>query len=199
MERLVVGLNGGIANTVVFLKNISRGKAMDLPGGRQFLNQKTCRYEPHILLVPQNGKLQMMSSDPILHTVHMKGAANYNLPFPYPNQIISRPVRSPGVVDIKCNAGHIWMNAEILVVPHPYYAVTDEAGRFQITAVPPGEYEIEAWHEGWHLDHEETVYDVMTEQQIRRPVFTEPRAWEKKVTVSANADVKVDFAISEKY
>src|ERR1700704_3345059 len=46
LERLLVGTNGGVANTVVFLRNISRGKAMDLPVARRFLNQKTCRYEP---------------------------------------------------------------------------------------------------------------------------------------------------------
>ena len=71
LERLIVAENGGVANTVVFLKDISKGKAMDLPEGRQFLNQKTCRYEPHVLLVPDNGTLQLKSSDPILHTVHM--------------------------------------------------------------------------------------------------------------------------------
>ena len=75
LERLIVAENGGVANTVVFLKDISKGKAMDLPEGRQFLNQKTCRYEPHVLLVPDNGTLQLKSSDPILHTVHMSGAS----------------------------------------------------------------------------------------------------------------------------
>lgn len=52
LERLLVAPNGGVANTVVFLRNITRGKAMDLPTSRRFLNQKNCRYEPHIRLVP---------------------------------------------------------------------------------------------------------------------------------------------------
>src|ERR1700741_275746 len=76
LERLVISSNGGVANTVVFLKDISRGKAMDLPEGRQFLNQKPCRYEPHVLLVPDNGTLQLKRSDPVLHTVHMSGASD---------------------------------------------------------------------------------------------------------------------------
>jgi hypothetical protein len=87
LERLIVGPQGGVANTVVFLKNISSGKAINLP---DFLDQKRCRYEPHILLVPRDAELRMKSSDATLHTVHMDGAATYNLPFPFTNQIISR-------------------------------------------------------------------------------------------------------------
>src|SRR5262249_34931110 len=143
LERLIVGEQGGVANTVVYLKDISQGKAMDfLPPQRQFLDQKQCRYEPHILLVPANGKLQMKSSDAVLHTVHMDGSATYNLPFPFPNQIVSRDMNTPGLVNLKCNGGHTWMNAEMLVVSHPYYAVTDESGSFQLTNVPPGQYQI---------------------------------------------------------
>jgi hypothetical protein len=84
----------------------------------------------------------MKSSDAVLHTVHMDGAATFNLPFPFPNQTISRTMPSTGLVNVKCNGGHVWMNAEILVVPHPYYAVTDESGKFELTDVPPGTYQI---------------------------------------------------------
>jgi hypothetical protein len=61
LERLVVGPDGGVANTLVFLKNISRGKAMNLPAPRRSLDQKHCRYEPHILLVPQTGRDSILS------------------------------------------------------------------------------------------------------------------------------------------
>src|SRR5713101_2132244 len=70
LERLVVGPDGGVANTVVYLKNISSGKAMSLPEARRSLDQKHCRYEPHIMLVPQSATLTMKSSDHVLHTVH---------------------------------------------------------------------------------------------------------------------------------
>jgi hypothetical protein len=67
LERLVVGANQGVANTVVYLADITRGKAMDLPPPRRSLDQKHCRYEPHILLVPASAELQMWSSDAVLH------------------------------------------------------------------------------------------------------------------------------------
>jgi hypothetical protein len=198
LERLLVASNGGVANTVVFLKDITKGKAMDLPEGRQFLNQKTCRYEPHVLLVPDNGTLQLKSSDPVLHTVHMSGASDYNLPFPFANQTVSRTMNREGVVDLRCNAGHVWMNAEMLVVSHPYYAVTDEDGNFRITNVPPGDYEIEAWHEGWKVTGQGALYDVMTQMRVQRPIFSDPVEWTKKVSVPSNGTVDVKFQISDK-
>src|SRR3989454_9324594 len=198
LERLIVGPQGGVANTVVFLKNISSGKAINLPEPKRFLDQKHCRYEPHILLVAQDAELQIKSSDPVLHTVHMDGAATYNLPFPFTNQIVSRTMPTAGLANVRCNGGHAWMNAEILVVPHPYYTVTDESGRFQLTEVPPGQYEIVAWHEGWKVVRQEAAFDVLTQRRIQRPVFSEPKTWEKRVTVREHQTAVVNFVVADK-
>ena len=198
LERLVVGPQGGVANTVVFLKNITGGKAMDLPEQLRFLDQKRCRYEPHVMLVPAAGTLQMKSSDAVLHTVHMDGAATYNLPFPFRDKVISRDMPAVGLVNLKCNGGHTWMNAELLVVPHPYYALTDDAGRFELSNVPPGKYEIVAWHEGWGVLRQEGSFDVLTEKRVQRPIFSEPRTWQKNVEVEPNSTAMVSFVISEK-
>ena len=53
------------------------------------------------------------------------------------------------------------MNAEILVVPHPYYAVTDESGRFELPDVPPGQYEIVAWHEAQSVPNRPTCRSLV--------------------------------------
>jgi len=90
------------------------------------------------------------------------------------------------------------MNAEILVVSHPYYAVTDERGEFELTDVPPGQYEIVAWHEGWKMDREESSFDLLPERKVRRPIFSDPKTWEKQVTVSPDATAVVNFVVSEK-
>jgi hypothetical protein len=198
LERLIVGPEGGVANTIVYLKNISAGKAMDLPEQKRHLDQRHCRYIPHILLVPQDAELQMQSSDATLHTIHMDGAATYNLPFPFTNRITSRAMSTAGLVNLRCNGGHVWMNAEMMVVPHPYYAVTDESGHFEFTGVPPGNYQIVAWHEGWGLAGKEQAFDVLTERSVQRPVFTEPKTWERPVKVNANQSSTMNFVIGNK-
>ncbi len=198
LERLILGPEGGVANTIVYLKNISAGKPLLLPEQRRHLDQKQCHYIPHILLVPQNAVLSMQSSDATLHTLHMDGAATFNLPFPFVNRVTTRNMSTPGLVHLRCNGGHVWMNAEMMVVPHPYYAVTDESGRFELTEVPPGTYQIVAWHEGWILAGKEQAYDVLTERTVQRPIFNEPRNWEKPVTVNASQPSVVNFLISTK-
>jgi len=198
LERLVIGPEGGVANTVVYLHGVTKGKAWDLPESRRTLDQVHCRYVPHISLVQAGGDLGMKSSDPILHTVRMMGAVDYNLPFPMNNVVLTRPMHKAGIVDLKCNAGHIWMNGVIFIVNHPYYAVTDEHGAFRLTDVPPGEYEIVAWHEGWRVAREEPVLDVGTQTKTKRLYFTDPETWSKKVTVSPSGHVVVDFTIPER-
>ena len=198
LERLIVGPDGGVANTIVYLKNVASGKAFDLPPQRRHLDQKHCRYIPHILLVPENEILTMQSSDATLHTIHMDGAASFNLPFPFTDRPTSRIMSTPGLVHLRCNGGHVWMNAEMMVVPHPYYAVTDESGEFEFTNVPPGTYQIVAWHEGWGVLGKEQAYDVLTARRVERPIFTEPKTWEKSVTVGENQTSTVNFVISNK-
>jgi len=198
LERLLVAPSGGVANTVVFLRNVSRGKEMDLPVARRSLNQKNCRYEPHILLVPVQATLTVKSSDPLLHTVHMSGSADYNLPFTAKGQEITRPMTREGIVSLRCNAGHVWMNGEMIVAKNPYYAVTDEDGNFELTQVPPGQYEIVAWHEGWRVVGESPVYDLATQVRVKRPVFSDPIMWSKPVTVSTRDSVEVNFTLGER-
>src|ERR1700688_5187015 len=144
LERLVIGPQGGVANTVIYITDTSSGKAFDLPPGRRSLDQHLCRDEPHILLVPKSAALNMKSSDATLHTIHMDGAATYNLPFPFQNQVITRDMPTVGLVNLRCNGGQVWMNAGMYVAPHPYYAVTDETGGFDQTDVPPGQKELVA-------------------------------------------------------
>ena len=198
LERLIIGEDRGVANTVVYLKNITAGKPLSAPDERRHLDQRHCRYVPHILLVPEKAELSMQSSDATLHTVHMEGAATYNLPFPFPNQAIARTMSTPGLVTLRCNGGHVWMNAEMFVIPHPYYAVTDESGRFEFSDVPPGTYQIVAWHEGWTVVGKAQTDDVLTEKVVQRPMFSEPKTWEKSVTVHANQASTANFVIENK-
>ena len=200
LERLLINPDGnGVVTAVVFLRGITKGKAMDLPPNRMQLDQKTCRYIPHIMIVPEAGTLKIESDDPVLHTVQMFGAATNNVPFPFQHQFIPVTLQRNGVVELKCNAGHVWMNANLLVVKHPYYAVTDDHGSYKLSDVPPGEYEIVAWHEGWQVLSEAKVLDVGAQVEVKRPMYSSPASWAKKVNVKAGEPTVVDFTISEKH
>ncbi len=102
LERLLINPDGdGVANTVVFLRGVTRGKAMDLPPNRMQLDQKTCRYIPHIMIVPEAGTLKIESEDPVLHTVQMFGVATNNVPFPFQHQFIPVTLPRSGVVELE--------------------------------------------------------------------------------------------------
>ena len=200
LERLIINPDGnGVENTVVYLRGITRGKAMDLPEARATLNQVECRYVPHIMIVPQGGVLKIQSSDGVLHTVQMFGASTNNVPFPFQHQFIPVTMSHNGYVELKCNAGHVWMNANVLVVKNPYYAVTNDRGEFKLNDVPPGEYEIVAWHEGWQVLGEAKVLDVGSQVEVKRPNYSTPEIWTKKITVKPNEPAVVDFTLSKKH
>jgi hypothetical protein len=55
-----------------------------------------------------------------------------------------------------------------------------------------------AWHEGWKLDREEAAFDVLTQRKIRRPIFSDPKTWEKQITVSPDQTAVINFVLGEK-
>jgi hypothetical protein len=192
--RLIVSpKTRGVKNTVVYLAHISQGKKLEIPRVNPKLDQIECVYVPHVLIVPVGARLDMMSSDNILHNIHMFGAASYNLAFPLANKVITKRLRKPGVVEAACDAGHNWMSAFIHVMGHPYFALTDENGNFKLTAIPPGTYELQAWHEGWEIVKTEEKDGVITGY-----TYSEPIILKKEVIVPRNGKVKVTFELSSK-
>ncbi len=65
------------------------------------------------------------------------------------------PLAYPGVIHITCNVRHTWMNAYLVVTEHPYHAVTDLYGEYEIREVPPGIYKLKVWHEVLGVEEKE--------------------------------------------
>lgn len=185
--------NNGVKDTVVYLANIQEGKKMAELPSKPVMDQIQCVYQPRMFVVPAGTEFEMTTSDDILHNIHMYGAATYNLAFPIKGQKIAKKFRKPGVVEIICDAGHYWMSAYVHVVEHPYYAITDENGKFRIDNVPTGTYKLQAWHEGWVIKEQQEK-----EGKPSKLIFTEPIVIEKEVKVDGNATVTVDFELSGK-
>jgi plastocyanin len=143
-----VGPGGALANAVVYLKDIATGKPLD-KAAKASLDNKGCTYVPHVAVIPVGSTLMIHNSDDALHNVHalMGSDTLFNVALPIPGMQIPQTMKRPGIVNVKCDAGHTWMAATIYVVEHPYYAVTDAAGKFDLKDVPPGTYTLVAWHE----------------------------------------------------
>ena len=115
------------------------------------LDQVGCRYEPHVLGVQTGQQLLVRNGDPLLHSVHVLPFANPNACFGQPAfSSIQRMVfnQEEVMVRVRCDI-HPWMSAWIGVVTHPWFAVTDETGRFQLPALGQGSYAIVLWHESY--------------------------------------------------
>ena len=90
-----------------------------------------------------------MNSDPVFHNVKSISTNNekFNLAMPKKDQRISKRFNKPEFfVQAKCSV-HPWMSANLAIMEHPYFAVTNNQGAFKITGLPAGTYTIEIWHE----------------------------------------------------
>ena len=147
-EDLVVK-DGGLANVFVYVKDGLSGYYFDAPTDAVKVDQQRCRYVPHVFGAQTGQPIEVGNSDPTLHNVHAMAEANpgFNYGQPMKGMKNTSTFQAPEVmVRFKCNV-HPWMTAYAGVLEHPYFAVTAEAGTFELKNVPPGTYTIEAWHE----------------------------------------------------
>ena len=147
-EDIVTNGKGGLANVIVFVSGGLDKGTFDPPQEPAVLTQKGCMYQPHVLALQANQKLDVINADQTTHNIH---------PTPNNNREWNK-IQPPGVpleemfareeiaILVKCNV-HPWMRSYIAVLKHPYFALTDKNGSFELKNLPPGSYTVEAWHE----------------------------------------------------
>jgi Carboxypeptidase regulatory-like domain len=149
-ETYIVGDDGKtLGNVFVYVKDGLGAYVFDTPTETAKIDQQNCRYHPHVFGMRVNQPLEIVNSDPTLHNIHAmpKSNSEFNNGQPIQGMKMSHTFDKPEVmVPFKCDV-HGWMNAYVGVLPHPYYAVTDKSGKFELKSLPPGTYTIEAWHE----------------------------------------------------
>ena len=106
-------------------------------------------YVPHVQGIMVGQAYRILNSDGILHNVHALPKVNpqFNKPMPPTMKETTTTFTKPeNVFPIKCDV-HPWMQAYIGVFTHPFFSASGTDGKFTISGLDPGTYEITAWHE----------------------------------------------------
>ncbi len=147
-ERLLVSRDGRVQNVVVTLEGIAAGKAW--PAANHVLENRGGRFIPHVQVARVGAQLEIVNSDAVLHNTHgflgSHSRTVFNLALPNKGQRIKQSLRRAGTIEVMCDS-HDWMNGWVVVLDHPYFAITGQDGAFEIADIPPGTYKLVAWHE----------------------------------------------------
>ncbi len=147
-ESLVLSPDRGIANVVVYVQDPPKAPPMPLPASPPRLDQRSCRFHPHVLIVPAGGTLEVLNNDGVLHNLHTypKNNPTVNQAQPKFRKVMPVKIEKPDVIRLSCDV-HPWMSGWLVVAPHAWYALTAPDGRFRIDDVAPGSYTLATWQE----------------------------------------------------
>jgi plastocyanin len=137
-------------NIAVYVDAIP-GKTFDAPSKHVIMDQHHLEFVPHVLVVLKGSTVDFLNSDATLHNVfwpdiggNRKLAGNLGT---WPQgQKKSFTFDNVGAASLLCNV-HPEMSGYVVVVPTPYFAVTNADGEFEINDVPPGHYTLKTWSE----------------------------------------------------
>jgi hypothetical protein len=179
-----------VRGAVVFLRGVvaEEGRAWSLPPARVEVRDKQLvvvqgPHEGRSGFVRAGARVEVASRSEGLHVVQARGDAFFALPLPEPGLAASRRLDKPGLVELRSGAGFFWLRAYLFVAHHPYFTHTDEQGRFTLAGVPPGRYEVVAWHPDWrvvrrdrHLDLQHVIQvHYLPPREAARPAVVGPR------------------------
>jgi plastocyanin len=139
------------AENIAVYVDVIADKKFDAPKDHVVIDQKKMAFLPHVVAVQQGTTVDFLNSDPVGHNVYWPSISgnkklSHNLgtwpkgdkkPFQF-NDL--------GTASLLCNV-HPEMSGYLVVVPTPYFAVTDKDGNFEIKNVPAGKYTLKTWSE----------------------------------------------------
>jgi hypothetical protein len=155
-EKLVVDpASKGIKNVVVYLAKKPAKVHPDLAKSKESevkFDQKGCRFLPHVMLVRTDQKVRVLSEDAVAHNTHsnpIKNKAENFIVSPNDRNGVLLPAmtlveRTP--TKVTCDI-HSWMAAYWVIIDHPYAAITNDKGEFEIANLPAGPHEFVVWQE----------------------------------------------------
>jgi plastocyanin len=161
-ETLVVNpKNKGIKNVVVWLRPDDKDPKSKLPPNQihpddakrkatdVVIDQPCCMFTPRITTARVGDTIVVKNTAPVAHNFFwssgFNGNLNPNIP-PGGDAKVGPLVAETTPIPYKCSI-HPWMAGTVRVFDHPYYAVTDEDGKFTMPNAPAGKYRLVVWHE----------------------------------------------------
>jgi len=147
-EDVVATPDGGLQNAVVFVSEGLGDRTFDPPAQPVSMEQKGCIYTPHVVTLRANQELDIINNDATTHNLHPVPTNNreWNKAQAPGTRVDATFARQEIAIPMKCNI-HPWMRSYIAVFKHPFFAVTDKSGNFELKNLPVGDYTIQAWHE----------------------------------------------------
>jgi hypothetical protein len=148
-DDVVTDSQGHLANVLVYVSDgLAPGQTFEPPATPVQMVQKACMYRPRVLAMRINQKLDVVNDDKTTHNIHPLPTDNreWNKSQPPGVPIEETFARQEVPIPVKCNV-HPWMKSYIAVFKHPFFAVTNGSGTFELKNLPPGTYTITAWHE----------------------------------------------------
>jgi plastocyanin len=177
-EMLVLGNGNTMGNILVWVsKGLPAGKKFPVPSTPVTLDQNGCQYKPHVQGIMVGQAYKILNSDGVLHNVHALPKINPSFNKPMPPTMKETTVKfdkPENVFQIKCDV-HPWMTAYMGVFEHPFFSATGTDGKFTISGLDPGTYEITAWHEKLGTQTA-TVTIAANETKTQNFKFTTPGA-----------------------
>lgn len=143
---------GRVGNVFVYVKSGLGNRVYAALATAVVLDQKGCRFVPHVIGAMVGQPVEFRNSDPTMHNVHIvppdsEDATGFDISQPPMAGTQRHVFNSSGLmIPVRCN-NHPWMEAFLNIAKSPFFAVSDAEGHFEITGVPPGEYTIAAVQE----------------------------------------------------
>ncbi len=134
-------------NVVVWVKDVSG--TFEAPAKPAIIDQEGCQYKPHVSAAMVGQKVEFHNSDSTAHNLKFTSEQNGTFNEGQPVKDMIKDVvftKAEEHMHLACSV-HAWMNAYIFVFEHPFFAVSDENGEFEIKGLPAGKYTLTSWHE----------------------------------------------------
>ena len=163
--------NGRLANVLVYIQNGLGNKTYPIPRDPVVVDQKGCRFIPHVSAAMVGQRVAFTNSDSTMHNVHMLPTVAGNDAFDISQgphaDAVARYFHTPEqMLPIRCN-NHPWMHAYLNVLANPFFTVTDADGHFTILGLPPGTYTLTAVHE--ELGRRSATITVKADGTLQQP------------------------------